>query len=79
MVDRRTSRLALVGFICSLVWAIGLLSLVRLGLSIAGIRATLGGKHAGRSSAVLGVIISILGLVAAALILEPGGSSPAVT
>ena len=75
MVDRRTSRLALVGFICSLVWAIGLLSLVRLGLSIAGIRATRGGKHAGRSFAVLGIIVGVLGLAATAFIVISGRSS----
>jgi len=71
-VSRRTSRVALVGFICSLVWIFGILSLVGLGLSIAGIYDTRGGKHSGHSFAVLGVILGVLGLAATALIVILG-------
>ena len=72
VVSRRTSRLALVGFICSLVWMFGILSLVGLGLSIAGIYDTRGGKHSGRSFAVLGVILGVLGLAATTFIVILG-------
>lgn len=71
-VSRRTSRLALVGFICSLVWMFGILSLVGLGLSIAGIYDTRGGKHSGRLFAILGVILGVLGLATTALIVILG-------
>ncbi|HMC03691.1 MAG TPA: hypothetical protein VKI23_06155 [Cellulomonadaceae bacterium] len=75
MVSRRTSRVALVGFICSLVWIFGILSLVGLGLSIAGIYDTRGGKHAGRSFAVFGIIVGVLGLAATTFIVISGRSS----
>ena len=75
VVSRRTSRLALVGFICSLVWMFGILSLVGLGLSIAGIYDTRGGQYAGRSFAVLGVILGVLGLAATTFIVISGRSS----
>lgn len=71
-MTRPTSGLAIAGFICSLLWGFGILSLIGLTLSIAGIRETQRGGKRGFGLAVAGTVIGALGVIGLAVFIGTG-------
>ena len=68
VTSRPTSGLAVAGFICSLLWGFGLLSLAGVILSGIAWQPTKTGQKGGYGFAVAGVIIGTLGLVVFAVL-----------
>lgn len=66
---RPTSGLAVAGFICSLLWGFGILSLAGVILCGVAWQRTKTGEKGGHGLAVAGVIIGALGLVGFALMM----------
>lgn len=69
---RPMSGLAVAGFVCSLLWGFGVLSVVGLALSIAALTDTKKGRSSGRGLAVAGVILGLIGVVNLAVFLVTG-------
>lgn len=57
------SGLAVAGFVFSLLFGCGILSVIGLGLSVAGLVVTRDGKYGGRGLATAGVTLGALGTV----------------
>lgn len=60
-----SSAAATAGFVFSLLWGFGLLSLIGIALGIVGLVETRGGRRRGQALAVLAVIFGIPGVIVA--------------
>lgn len=69
---KQTSGLAVAGFVCSLLWGFGFLSLIGLVLSLLAMRETNKGRKGGHGLAIAGVVLGALGVIGLAVFIGTG-------